>query len=93
MVRREGQRDAHAGVWALSKNVPARLSCVVRVCPIARYARYVTDCQFSVSLQCSNLLRGVIVRLKREAVLESGDATLALKSCSHPPIVRERPGA
>ena len=49
--RREGQADAHAGVWALSKNVPARLSCVVRVCPIARYARYVTDCQFSVSLQ------------------------------------------
>lgn len=38
-------------------------------------------------------VRGVIVRLKIVAVLESGDATLALKSCSHPPIVRERPGA
>ena len=39
------------------------------------------------------VLRGVIVRLKSQAVLESGDATLALKSCSPPPIVRERPGA
>ena len=35
------------------------------------------------------VLRGVIVRLKTVAVLESGDATPALKSCSHPPIVRD----
>ena len=35
------------------------------------------------------LVRGVIVRLKIVAVLESGDATLALKNCSHPPIVRD----
>ena len=33
--------------------------------------------------------KGVILRLKRRAVLESGDATLALKSCSHPSIVRD----